>query len=66
MEKVIIGFRNEEEVENAIIAIKTVYSGIVEKTNDKLGLKLPNKVLDWSLVLCQENVPFRGLITIKV
>lgn len=62
MEKVIIGFRNKEEVEKAITAIETVYFGIIEKTNNELGLKLPNKVLDWGLVLCKNNIPFRGLI----
>jgi len=64
MEKVIIPFKDKNEVLRAEKAVKDVYSGFIEKTKDELALILPNKILDWGVVFLNKNIPYRGLIVI--
>lgn len=64
MEKVIIAFRDLKEVDKAMSAIGAVYTGELGTTKDGLGLILPAKILDWSAVFTQYNVPYRGALSI--
>lgn len=62
--QVIISFRNETEVFISEQAIQKSYKGEVLKTADGLGLILPDKILDWGVILSRAGVPFRGIIRI--